>query len=675
MRGGAASPDLDVRYEGADVRNFEAGLKREWLVTNGLGGYASGTVLGMDTRQYHALLVAALAPPVRRMALLVRLNEAVSIDDDTMELMTAEYGDGTIFPEGYHFIESFAMEGGLPTWTFRIGNGLLRRVIWMVPGHNVTVVRYKLAVGGEPVNLALRPLCAARDHHSVQRADRSPGWSVDAIRDEVVVRAGAGLPPLWLRAPGAAFLPAGDWYWRILLREERARGYDHIEDLFQPGTFRVTLRPGRSFTFIASAEEPTDQFPDPDGALARHRSTYARHAPAKPTGRRVDLLAAALAEAANQFIVPRTPTGADEPIGTSLIAGYHWFTDYIRDALIALPGILLGNGRVHEAAALLRLSLARIQDGLIPSQFPEYGDTPVYDAVDAGLLLFPAVRSVLHAGADRSLLTEFYPGLREIARRYAAGTRHGIGMDPRDGLLRAGEHREGSAPTHLTWMNAHHGDHVFTPRIGKPVEVNALWIAALVLMTAWAPEVGDDPAPYQGMLELGRISFAERFWYEEGGYLYDVIDGPAGHDASLRPNQLFALSLFPALITAERAERALSAVEEQLLTPYGPRSLAPTHGRYIGQCVGDQEARDRAFHQGTVWPWLLGAYVDAHHQVRGRLPDLDLLLDPFVEHLREAGLGTVSQIFDGDAPHTPRGAIAQAWSVAELLRLARLAQQ
>jgi glycogen debranching enzyme len=194
-------------------------------------------------------------------------------------------------------------------------------------------------------------------------------------------------------------------------------------------------------------------------------------------------------------------------------------------------------------------------------------------------------------------------------------------------------------------------------------------------MTAWARVVGDDPAPYQGMLELGRISFAERFWYEEGGYLYDVIDGPAGHDASPRPNQLFALSLSPALIAAERAERALSAVEEQLLTPYGPRSLAPTHGRYIGQCVGDQEARDRAFHQGTVWPWLLGAYVDAHHQVRGRLPDLDLLLDPFVEHLREAGLGTVSQIFDGDAPHTPRGAIAQAWSVAELLRLARLAQQ
>jgi predicted glycogen debranching enzyme len=391
-------------------------------------------------------------------------------------------------------------------------------------------------------------------------------------------------------------------------------------------------------------------------------------------GRRVDPLAATLAEAAEQFVVTRRPTEAGQPSGTSLIAGYHWFTEYIRDALIAMPGILLGDGRVADAVTLLRVPVANIKAGMVPSHFSEYGTIPEYDSVDAGLFLFTAVRDVLHAGADRSLLSELYPGLREIVQRYSAGTCHGIGADPRDGLLRAGEHRDGRPPTHLTWMNAHQHEHVYTPRIGKPIEVNALWIEALALITAWASEVGDDPGSYRRMLELGRVSFAERFWYEEGGYLYDVIDGPDGHDSSLRPNQLFALSLLSSLIGAARSERALAAVEEHLLTPYGLRSLSPDDPHYIGRCAGDREAQDRAFHQGTVWPWLLGPYVDAHRQVRGRLPDLDLLLDPFVDHLREAGLGTVSQIFDGDAPHTPRGCIAQAWSVAELLRLARLAQ-
>ncbi|MGH2346729.1 MAG: glycogen debranching enzyme N-terminal domain-containing protein, partial [Chloroflexota bacterium] len=376
MRGGNAAGDLEVRFEGAEIRRLDAGLGREWLLTNGLGGYASGTVVGMDIRQYHALLVAAMDPPVRRVALLIRLNEAVTIGEDTTELMTAEYADGTIFPEGYKHIESFAVEAGLPTWTFRVGDCLLRRTIWMVPGHNITVVRYKLAVGSEPVGLALRPLCAARDHRSVERGNGNRRCSVDAVRDGVVVWAGADRPPLWLLAPGGAFLPAGDWYWNVLLREERALGHDHIEDLFQPGTFRFTLRPGRSFTFLASAEEPGPTFPDPDGALAKRRSAYAHNAVSRPTGRRVDCLSAALAEAADQFVVARRSIEADQSIGTSLIAGYHWFTDYIRDALIALPGLLLANGRVHDAIALLRLSAAQVRDGLVPSQFPEQERSP-----------------------------------------------------------------------------------------------------------------------------------------------------------------------------------------------------------------------------------------------------------------------------------------------------------
>ncbi|HVA93012.1 MAG TPA: amylo-alpha-1,6-glucosidase, partial [Chloroflexota bacterium] len=435
-----------------------------------------------------------------------------------------------------------------------------------------------------------------------------------------------------------------------------------------------TLRPGRSCTFIASAEPPGPDFPDPDGALAGRRSAHAHIAAVRPTGRPVDHLAAALAEAADQFVVTRQAATAGASTGPSLIAGYHWFTDYTRDSLIALPGVLLDAGRVSDAAALLRLLAGYLRDGLIPSRFPEEGAAAEYDAVDGSLLYFRAVAQALAAGADRTLAAELYPTLREIIQRYQTGTRYGIGMDPGDGLLRAGEHVEGRPPTHLTWMNAHVHERVNTPRIGKPVEVNALWIEALTLMAKWAAEGPEDATSYRGIAKQARASFAERFWYEEGGYLFDVVDGPDGNDSSLRPNQLFALAHLPSLVSRTKGERALAAIEEHLLTPFGLSTLAPSDPRYKGRYVGNEDDRDRAYHQGAVWPWLLGPYVDAHRRVRGRLPDLDLLLEPFVGHLRAAGLGTISEIFDGDAPHAPRGCIASAWSVGELARLAHLAQ-
>ena len=675
MREAEAARDAEVRFERADAQDLEAGLHREWLLTNGLGGYASGTVPGVDTRHYHALLVAAINPPMRRMALLVRLNEAVTIGEETTELMTAEYRDGTISPDGFTRIESFALEDGLPTWHFRIGGSLLRRTIWMVPGHNITVVRYKLAVGGEALDLALRPLCAARDHHKVQRGDWNRPWSVEPIQDGAQVLAGEGVPPLWLLAAGASFQAAGDWYWSFLLREERARGYDHIEDLFQPGTFHATLRPGRSLTFIASAEPPGPDTLHPDAALAARRSTYAHATAARAPEGSHDHLAAALQEAAAQFVVQRRPADSALPTRVSLIAGYPWFSDHPRDSLIALPGVLLGTGRVAEAADLLRGLAEHTEDGLIPSRFPETDDPPEYAAVDTSLLFFRALDSTLREGADPRLLPDLYSVLREIIAAYTRGTRAGIGLDPQDGLLRAGEQAEGRTPTYLTWMDARLHDRVFTPRVGKPVEVNALWIQALELMAGWAPGMGDDPVPYQDAADRARSSFAARFWSEEGGYLFDLIDGPNGDDARLRPNQLFALALATPLVPGDQARRALAAVTLHLLTPYGLRTLSPGDPEYRGRCEGDQARRDSAYHQGTAWPWLLGVYVDAYRVLEGQVPDLDRILEPFIEHLREAGLGTVSQIFDGDAPHTPRGCIAQAWSVGELLRLARMARE
>ncbi|HVA92982.1 MAG TPA: amylo-alpha-1,6-glucosidase [Chloroflexota bacterium] len=675
MREPEAGRDAGVQFERADAQDLEAGLHREWLLTNGLGGYASGTVPGVDTRHYHALLVAATHPPIQRMALLVRLNEAITVGEDTTELMTAEYRDGTISPDGFTRIESFALEDGLPTWHFRIGGSLLRRTIWMVPDHNITVVRYKLVVGREPVDLALRPLCAARDHHKVQRGDWNRPWSVETVKDGARVLAGDGVPPLWLLASGASFQVAGDWYWSFLLREERARGYDHIEDLFQPGTFHATLRAGRSLTFIASAEPPGLAMPDPDAALAARRSTHARITAAQAPGSGLDHLTAALQEAAAQFVVQRQATDPAAPARVSLIAGYPWFADYGRDSLISLPGVLLETERVAEAADLLRGLADHIEDGLIPSQFPDNGDPPEYTAADTSLLFFPTLGSTLAAAPNPALLSDLYPRLREIIDCYTRGTRAGIGVDPHDGLLRAGEWTEGRAPTRLTWMDARLRDRIYTPRVGKPVEVNALWIQALDLMADWAPGMGDDAAPYQRAAELARASFAQRFWNEEGGYLFDVIDGPDGDDSRLRPNQLFALARTTPLVSREQAIRALDAITQHLLTPYGLRTLSPQDPEYRGRCVGDQAERDSAYHQGTVWPWLLGPYVDAYLAVEGALPDLKRILEPFIGHLREAGLGTISQIFDGNPPHTPRGCIAQAWSVGELLRLARLARE
>jgi predicted glycogen debranching enzyme len=358
----------------------------------------------------------------------------------------------------------------------------------------------------------------------------------------------------------------------------------------------------------------------------------------------------------------------------SIIAGYHWFTDWGRDAMISLPGILLVGGRVSDAGALLRAFASYVDQGMIPNRFPDAGAAVEYNTADATLWFFQALRHTLAAEHDAAararLLADLYPRLREIVAWHRRGTRYGIGVDPTDDLLRAGEACTADvAATQLTWMDARSGNAVETPRVGKPVEINALWIAALELMAAWAPEQDDDPAPYLAAADRAQASFARRFWYEEGGYLYDVVDGPDGDDASLRPNQLIALAAD--LLPRDRARSAFERVTERLLTPFGLRTLSPDDARYRGRCEGDQPRRDAAYHQGTVWPWLLGPYVDAYQRIYKRAAPHDLLL-PFVAHLQEAGLGSVSEIFDGDPPHTPRGCIAQAWSVAELLRVTQM---
>ena len=685
---------MEIRFSADAARDLEPGLGREWLVTNGIGGYASGTIVGINTRRYHGLLMAAVRPPVDRVALLVRLFEVVTVGGEMFELGAAEYEDGTLYPRGYQHLQDIALEHGVPTWTFTAGGILLRRAIWMVRERNVTVVRYRLLAGRGPVELALRPLTAARDHHACQHGNAEWRFAQEAVQDGVRVQATPQSPALWLLSPGATYSAGGDWYWRFLLREEWARGYDHLEDLYQPGTFRATLQPGASLTFIASADDPSAGLPAVDAELAEARMRSARRAAGRPLPTPtaggapawLSELVVALQAATAAFVV-RRPAAQQEGGHTSLIAGYPWFTDWGRDAMISLPGALLLAGRARQAADLLRTFAAYVDQGMIPNRFPDSGERVEYNTADATLWFFGALERTLtalgtpspddapRAGPDRrSLLRELYPTLREIVGWHRRGTRYGIGVDPADGLLRAGQ--QGAGPdnpdTQLTWMDARTEGISFTPRIGKPVEINALWIHALALMAGWAAECEDDPAPYRQALDLARSSFARRFWHEAGGYLYDVIDGPDGDDASLRPNQLIALALGDDLVPPAQARAALDAVADRLLTPYGLRTLAPDDPRYQGRCEGDQPARDRAYHQGTVWPWLLGPYADAVLRVHGEPQRLLPLLEPFVAHLHEAGLGSVSEIFDGDAPHAPRGCIAQCWSVAELLRIAHL---
>ena len=668
-----------IAIEGEAARDLDGSIGREWLVVNGIGGYASGTVSGINTRRYHGLLMAAIRPPVQRMALLVRLDATLYAGDATYELATAEYTDGTIFPSGYRLLESFVLEDGVPTWHYVAGPYVLKVSVWMVPGRNITVVRYKLVAGGDSVELSLRPLTAARDHHSLQRGNREYVPGVDVVEDGVLVRSE---PPLWLIARGASFHPAGDWYWNYLVREERARGYDSTEDLFQPGTFRTVLQPGGSLTLIASAQDPAEGFPDLDGALVTRRNLAAHlAASASPSAHlfdhRLTELKLALREAAEAFVVQRHTGTLDSREACSVIAGYHWFTDWGRDAMICLPGLLLVTGHAERAAGLLRTFAQAIDQGMIPNRFPDTGEQIEYNTADATMWFFQAIQQTLAALPDvesQALLRDLYPELVGVIDWHLRGTRYGIGVDPQDGLLFAGvAGTDGTLPTQLTWMDARTEHQVITPRIGKPVEINALWIDALTLMAQWALTMGEDPAPYRGAALQARGSFASRFWYAEGGYLFDVIDGPNGDDSSLRPNQLIALGRQTALLPDSQAASALQAVTDALLTPYGLRTLAPSDSHYGGRCAGNQATRDLAYHQGTVWPWLLGPYVDSYMRLYPVDQDfLAALLLPFSDHLLDAGLGSISEIFDGDAPHLARGCIAQAWSVAELLRIAQL---
>ncbi len=652
-RPGDGVPRLDLDRD--ICSQFDSAAGREWLVTNGLGGYASGTVAGAATRRYHGLLVAALQPPLGRTVLVAGLDIHAEYQGQTRALSAQEYAGGTVYPDGYRHTEAFILNGGMPVWNSSLGDARLTRTVWMGQGANTTYLRFRLERGSGPLRLHLSPLCTYRDYHALLRGGDQP--QVETVPGGVRVRAAPGARPYRLLCADAGCEPRGDWFWSFHQRREAERGLDSCEDLFRPCEFVVDLPVGATATLVLTTED-TDADPLAVlGAEQRRRAELLLPVARQPGWVRQ------LTLAADQFIVARSDA-AGLP-GATVIAGYHWFGDWGRDTLLALPGLTLATGRPGIAARILRTYAGLLSDGMLPNRFPDDGAAPEYHTADATLWYFHAVDACWQATGDDALLRELWPGLVEVIDSHLRGTRYGIGVDPVDGLLRAGQ-----PGTSLTWMDARVDDRAVTPRVGKPVEINALWHHALVVMARFATLAGDpDRAGRYGALATRvRESFARRFWYPAGEYLYDVIDGPGGADDSLRPNQILAVSLPSELLDAEQAAAVVGACQRELLTPMGLRSLAPGDTRYAGRYSGGPAQRDAAYHQGTVWAWLLGPFALAHFRVHGRRQEARAVLAGIGSHLAEAGVGSISEIFDGDAPHRPRGCIAQAWSVAEVLR-------
>jgi predicted glycogen debranching enzyme len=645
---------MPISFDASVTKDFAQASGREWLEANGLGGWAAGTIAGCHTRRYHGLLVAATRPPVGRMLLLSKLAETLVVGDARHDLDANRY-PGTVHPRGFEALTRFALDP-FPTFTYEAGGARLIKTIAAVHGENTTVVTYELQDAPGPVTLELRPLIAYRDYHALQRANDAIRFASATFKDGVFrARPYDGTPELFLSVPKAAFTADPGWYFSFEYAHEIERGLDAREDLFCHGVFRRELRPGERFAVIASTGPVAgrDAFELVDKQRAR-RKVVADIVSVD------DDFARALALAADAFVVRR-----GEDLRT-IVAGYPWFTDWGRDTMIALPGICLVTGRHEDARKILRAFARSVDQGMLPNRFLDAGEAPEYNTVDATLWFFVAAHRYLEASGDAAfVIDELLPVFDEIVAWHDRGTRYGIRVDA-DGLLHAGE-----PGAQLTWMDAKVGDWVVTPRHGKPVEVQALWYNALVILSDLRKRAGrvDEAAALAKRAKDVKDTFVATFWNEAAGCLFDVVDGDR-KDASIRPNQIFALSLPYPLLPKDKARAVIKIVDEKLLTPFGLRSLAPDDPAYRGRYEGDPMHRDTAYHQGTVWSWLLGAYADALVKTGGATgkPKARKALEGIRTHLLEAGLGTISEIFDGDAPHAPRGCPAQAWSVGEALR-------
>jgi predicted glycogen debranching enzyme len=656
-----------------DVRPL---IEREWLVTNGLGGYASSTVAGVCTRRYHGFLIAALPAPQGRTMMLNHLMEQVRLPNGrTVRLGGEQNADGKLDLLGLEFFREFRLETGLPVWCWDIDGWVLEKRVLLPHEQNTVHVAYRLASGEGTVRLKLRLAVHFRPHDEKVSTTFERQYALTAVSDHYEVSDGSSLPPLRLCVHGgrSAFTVEGKRTQPLLYSEEQARGYESQGELWSPGYFRMDLMAGHDVTLVASTEkwETIDALSPGVACKAEHerrRRLLALTTPAARTGPGAEWTLAA-----DQFLI--TPAGRVEESARAraagdeartVIAGYFWFTDWGRDTMISLEGLTLTTGRHAEAGSVLRTFATHVRDGLIPNLFPEGSKEGLYHTADATLWFVQAIGRYHEVTRDRETLAFMLPIVQDIIEHHLRGTHFGIGMDPADGLL-----RQGAEGYQLTWMDAKCGDWVVTPRRGKAVEINALWYNALRWLEHWEREVGDEARARTAdeYAERARRSFNQRFWQAKNGYLFDAVDGEEGDDPSCRPNQLFAISLSHPVLDKEHWSSVLDVVRQRLLTPLGLRSLAPGEPEYKPTYHGDLRSRDAAYHQGTVWPWLIGPFIDAwlklhpHDRAGGRR-----FLQGLADHLGEACLGSISEVADAEAPFTPRGCIAQAWSVAETLR-------
>lgn len=657
-------------------------LEKEWLETNGIGGYASSTISGANTRRYHGLLMAATKPPLGRALLLSKLEEFFCLGDREIPLSTNIYPNA-VYPEGYKNLVQFSLNP-FPVFDYSLNGIPVKKTVFMVHGENTTIILYQVQGKGEQPfgsTLKVRVMIAFRDYHGITHENPylKPGYKI--LSNGMCIQPYDTLPPLYLFHNAHAIDRTCFWYKNMEYPKEMERGLEAYEDHFSPFAVHFDLNKGTDFFVVASTKEydKVDIFEllnreavrrkNICTAQARHHQTpipvsssSQTHGEGKEGEKKLTTLIESLLAVSDSFIVKR------EDDKKSIIAGYHWFGDWGRDTMISLPGLTLVQGRYEDARKIL-LSYARYTDkGMIPNRFPDSGEHPEYNTVDASLWYIHAVYQYFRFTKDlKTIQKELYGVLQEIIEYYMKGTRYNIHMEP-DSLIYAGI--EG---VQLTWMDAKVGDWVVTPRKGKAVEINALWYNALMIMSFLAREMNlpGESAKYDNLAGRAAKSFRDVFWYDEGQYLYDFIDG-AIKNSSIRPNQLFAVSLPYPMLSEMQQRLVVAVVKEHLLTPRGLRSLSPRDNDYVGCYQGNPYERDRAYHQGTVWAWLIGpyisAYVNAYAGEKETIPYIKRLFLPWYEHLFEAGLGAISEIFDGDSPHIPRGCISQAWSAGEILR-------
>ncbi|BCT67100.1 amylo-alpha-1,6-glucosidase [Nitrosospira sp. NRS527] len=652
-----------VHFGRAICCDLDQASRREWWLANGLGGYAGGTIAQCLTRRYHGLLIAAAHPPLGRRLVFAKADATLHDNERSWPLFTNCWGSGAVEPQGLIHIESFGLDGGIPVWRFAVGDLILEQCIWMEREEQTTCIAWRLIHAVErPVHLGIDLLVNSRDHHG----ESQPHKFVPAIEGDekhISVRHPGG-PPLHFHTHDGQLFRRHQWIKDFDLPRERERGLPDRDTHFCAAHLHLRLSVKWSGLIATLADGSP---PHCDTLLLRRRAHDAARL-AAAVAQTQELRCAPpwihqLVVAADSFPIVRPlkeQEGNKQKRGESIIAGYPWFSDWGRDAMIALPGLMLVTGR-HASARNILMTFARfIDQGMLPNTFPDGGGLPQYNTVDGALWYFEAWRAYIATSHDIAALREIYPLLQAMVEWHVRGTRHGIIVDSADGLLRAGE-----PGMQLTWMDAKVNDRVITPRCGKPVEINALWFNALMCMTEFSRLLERKNQVFKTLAARAQTGFS-RFLKADAG-LYDVLDGPEGNDGSVRPNQIMAVTLHHSPLAPQAQTRVVAETRRHLLTSYGLCSLSPDYPGYRPRYGGGVWERDSAYHQGTAWSWLLPHYAMAEYRVTGDAEMAQSRLAPFRDHLLDAGLGTISEIFDGEPPHASRGAPSQAWSVACVL--------